>query len=218
MNRIRVFRYASFSPPSLDPARSRESARCLEVVTSIWIPADWHALSRGSNIVLVGTGCLRRSALLENPRSKIRVATVSFARSIISSTTLLVSLVTYMPTSRGLFVSLSISNLTSGEAKVSAPRSTLFFLSSLVTLRSSSRPLVMSSSPPRSIFSWASWYVSAALEWITLLKNSGSPTTSAVSTFILHSTEKANRSTPCRREQMSSVSGLGSMSILRSTR
>ena len=33
-----------------------------------------------------------------------------------------------------------------------------------------------------------------------------------------HSTEKARRSTPARREQMSSVSGLGSMSMRRCTR
>mmetsp|Transcript_14317 Transcript_14317/g.40698 ORF Transcript_14317/g.40698 Transcript_14317/m.40698 type:complete len:321 (+) Transcript_14317:871-1833(+) len=182
------------------------------------MPADLQALSRGSNIVLVGTGCRLSRADLEKPFSKMQVATVSFARSIISSTILLVSRVTYIPTSRGSCVSRSISNLTSGEASVRAPRSTLFCLSFLVTFLRSSRLVVMTSVPPRSILSWASWYVRAALEWMTLLKNSGSPTTWAVSTLTLHSTLKANLSTLHRSEQMSSVKGLGSMSILRSTR
>ena len=57
--------------------------------------------ARGGGAYLVGTGCLLSRADLAKPFSKMRVATVSLAKSIISSTTLFVSRVTYIPTSSG---------------------------------------------------------------------------------------------------------------------
>lgn len=53
------------------------------------------------------------------------VATVMFASSIISSTIEFVSRSSYMPTSVGLCVSVSSLNLTSGDARLSAPASNL---------------------------------------------------------------------------------------------
>ena len=65
----------------------------------------------------------------------------------------------------------------------------------------------------------ASAYVSAALDRITDLKNRGGTGPAALpSASTVQTQEKANLSTPARREQMSTVKAFGSMSSLRSTR
>lgn len=72
----------------------------------------------------VGASWRRRTAQAGNERWMC-VATVMLASSIISSTMELVSRSSYMPTSVGLFVSSSSLNLTSGDARLSAPASNL---------------------------------------------------------------------------------------------
>ena len=102
----------------------------LLVLTSHSTPTARHALSSGSNIRGAGVGWRLSSAYDGNAR-RIRSALATFANSIISSTIWLASLVTYIPTSSGWLVSLSISNRTSGDARVRAPASILRLRSDL---------------------------------------------------------------------------------------
>ena len=83
-------------------------------------PAATAAFSSGSNWRGGGTGW-RLSRAWAGKCFKMCSATVMLASSIISSTIWLASRTWYMPTSRGSCVSVSISNLTSGDAKVKAP-------------------------------------------------------------------------------------------------
>lgn len=83
-------------------------------------PAATAAFSNGSNWRGGGTGC-RLSSAWAGKCFRIWSATVMLASSIISSTMWFASLTWYMPTSKGSCVSVSISNLTSGDARVKAP-------------------------------------------------------------------------------------------------
>mmetsp|Transcript_34947 Transcript_34947/g.56170 ORF Transcript_34947/g.56170 Transcript_34947/m.56170 type:complete len:222 (+) Transcript_34947:643-1308(+) len=201
-------------------AASSESASARDDVTSITTPDAAHALSNGSNMRGAGVGCRRNSAC-DGYALRIASAEATLARSIISSTIWLASRVTYMPTSSGSDVSLSSSKRTSGDASVRAPASSRRRRSARAQALIPRRSTVSgASSPASSIIVCASAYVSAALDLITLFVNRGD--TPGTGRFVCASnrknTEKASLSTPPRREQMSSVSGLGSMSRRRCTR
>ena len=106
-------------------------------------PSSLAVSNKGRNIFSLGSGCLLNNAK-DGKLSEILSATAIFAKSIISSTILFVSRDMYIPTSNGLLVSSSNSNLTSGEANVKAPCSILFTLSAFDTSRKRLKSLAKS--------------------------------------------------------------------------
>mmetsp|Transcript_4558 Transcript_4558/g.11497 ORF Transcript_4558/g.11497 Transcript_4558/m.11497 type:complete len:310 (-) Transcript_4558:242-1171(-) len=184
------------------------------------MPHALHALSSGSNMRGAGVGCRRSSAWLGNAR-RMASALATLANNIISSTMWLASRVTYMPTSSGSLVSLSSSKRTSGDASVSAPASMRRRRSARAHRLMARRSRVSGAvSAASSMSACASAYVSAAELLMTALVKRGAwpGAGSPVSRSKRKNTLKVRRSTPPRSEQMSSVSGLGSMSRRRCTR
>mmetsp|Transcript_62634 Transcript_62634/g.198322 ORF Transcript_62634/g.198322 Transcript_62634/m.198322 type:complete len:334 (-) Transcript_62634:323-1324(-) len=216
MHRVAMIRMSLLKYGSLPWAWSRLSARVRLEEGSISTPTLAAARMRGSNMRGVGVGWRRSMAQLAKCAT-ILPATVQLARSIISSTIWLASRTWYMPTSMGSCVSVSSSKRTSGEASVSAPASPRRLRRIFAMRFISRRDFVIGSlTLGSSIRVCASRYDMAALLLMMLLLYL-TPTTSA-SGVISQRTENASRSTSARREQISSVSGLGSMSMRRWTR
>mmetsp|Transcript_1150 Transcript_1150/g.3774 ORF Transcript_1150/g.3774 Transcript_1150/m.3774 type:complete len:218 (-) Transcript_1150:749-1402(-) len=217
MHRVARMRTILLKYPSpARTARSRLLPSALLLDVSSCSPSAAAAFCRGSNMRSAGTGCLRRRAQSGN-FSRTNVATETLARSIISSTSWFASLTWYMPTSSGSCVSESISKRTSGDARVSAPASWRRLRSFLaMAFRPRMSSVSGSDLASSSILACASAYVSAAVLLMTLFVNR--VLTTSASGVISQMALNARRSTPPRSEQMSSVRGLGSMSILRSTR
>mmetsp|Transcript_60881 Transcript_60881/g.137663 ORF Transcript_60881/g.137663 Transcript_60881/m.137663 type:complete len:219 (-) Transcript_60881:1891-2547(-) len=213
MIRSSLLKYSS----SKRTAASSESASSRLSPIRMSTPTAFAAETNGVNCALLGAGCLRRR-LSVGKCLRIFFPTVMLAKSMNSSTSALVSLSAYMATSSGFWVSVSSTKRTSGLASVSAPasmRRRRKILARWLSFKTASA-LTFSGWLGSSSISWASPYVCAPMLWMTLLQKSAS--TIWPSGVTSRMTEKAKRSWWPTREHSFSVSILGSMSSLRSTR